>query len=135
MRLKSLPTFLVFISALACTTYHEAGPSGGFSETRLNDATFEIRVQGNGYTSADRVSQFLLRRAAEVTLEHGHRYFEIVEQRANAPSSMGFILYTSAATVRLFFGPNKTPKTADALVVFRETEAIAKGRLFDRART
>ena len=64
----------------ACATpYEPRGLTGGFSETRLDSNTFRVDFTGNGFTSRERVDVYLLRRAAELTLEHGFDYFVIVD--------------------------------------------------------
>lgn len=62
---------------VGCTTYHAAGPSGGFSETKLSTTSYQVFFRGNGYTSPARVEKFMLRRAAELALENGYRYFKL----------------------------------------------------------
>ena len=74
-----LLTTVVALSGCA-TGYHATGSTGGFEETRLNQTTFQVRFSANAYTESARVSQFLLRRCAEITLEQGHRFFLLTQQ-------------------------------------------------------
>ncbi len=125
---------LLLLLAGACTTYHAAGLSGGFSETQLSPTTYEVRFQGNGYTSAARVEEFLLRRAAELTLEHGYRYFAISDQRGQAPT-WGATFHNNAGTVRFLSSKSEISIAADALTVIKDTDAAAGGRLSPAARS
>jgi hypothetical protein len=62
----------------ACATpYGSAGLSGGYSETKLDDATYVVTFAGNGYTTAETVQTFWLYRCAELTLAQGYDGFEI----------------------------------------------------------
>jgi len=116
-----------------CTAYQAKGLTGGFSQTQLSEYVYEVRFQGNGYTSADRVGQFLLRRAAELTLETGHRYFVVGDQRGQSPT-WGTTFRDNSATVRILSSKNEAPNAADAVIVIHSTDAEAGGRLSDAAR-
>ncbi len=62
------------------TSYQRTGLTGGYSETRLDEHLVRVNFRGNGYTSAEKASDFCVLRCAELTLEHGCRYFEILEE-------------------------------------------------------
>jgi hypothetical protein len=124
----------VFILIAGCTGYQAKGLTGGFSQTQLSEYVYEVRFQGNGYTSADRVGQFLLRRAAELTLETGHRYFVVGDQRGQSPT-WGATFHNNSATVRILSSKEEAPNAADAVTVIHSTDAEAGGRLSDVART
>lgn len=116
----------------ACTTYHASGMTGGFSETQLNATTYQIRFQGNGFTAARRVDDYLLRRAAELSLEHGYRHFLIVGREGQDRYDMGVRFPERVATVR-FVRP-ATSDAVDAVLIVEQTDDIAGGRLSTRAR-
>ncbi len=123
---------IVVAVTLACTTYHAAGPTGGFSETKLSATSYQVYFRGNGYTSPARVQKFMLRRAAELALENGFRYFVI-----DAPQNLDrrdFWRQYSERGVNVRFAEQPSPDTADAVVVIAETDALAAGRLSDAAR-
>ena len=104
--------------------------AGGYSETKLNAGSYEVRVEANSYSSLEAVGAFLLRRAAELTLESGRRYFVISDRRtleggeARDPGML--------ATIRLVDEPSAD--AADAVEVVRDTETAAGGRLSAKAR-
>lgn len=50
----------------------------GFKETRLESNRYRIGFTGNTQTRRDTVETYLLYRAAEVTLENGYDWFEVV---------------------------------------------------------
>ena len=64
----------------ACTTgplYRPRGPGDvvGYSDQRLTDNRFRVTFSGGSGTRRELVEDFLLRRAAEVTLQNGYTHF------------------------------------------------------------
>lgn len=53
---------------------------GGYSETRLAADRWRVTFAGNTLTSRDRVEGYLLYRAAELTVEQGYDWFQIVDR-------------------------------------------------------
>ena len=73
--------FVILLTALlsACATgYQSKGFTGGFSETQLAPDVFRVSFSGNALTSQNRVQDFALLRAAELTLANNARYFAII---------------------------------------------------------
>jgi hypothetical protein len=94
--------FVALLAALAsaCATpsvYHERdGAGSGYSESQLSTTRWRVEYAGDGVDSADRVEQFMMRRAAEITIRSGYDWFtqsdeslegEIVVQAPAAQSS------------------------------------------------
>lgn len=70
---------LSFSILIGCSTpYQRKSCLGGFSETQLQENIFTVYFNGNGYTSRERASDFALLRCAEVVLENGKKYFQIM---------------------------------------------------------
>jgi hypothetical protein len=69
----------VMISALAAcaTPYQRDGLRGGYEEVQLDENVFRVSFQGNAYTSPRKVTDYILLRSAELTLEKGFRYFQV----------------------------------------------------------
>ncbi|MFA5602003.1 MAG: hypothetical protein WDA06_15510, partial [Phenylobacterium sp.] len=74
-------------SLAACTTATPYQPnipgqavSGGFSEMRLEPDRFRVTFAGNSLTSRETVEGYLLYRAAELTVQQGYDWFEIVDR-------------------------------------------------------
>lgn len=64
----------------ACSTspsvYAPAGDNGyGYSEQRVEQNRYRVSYAGNSATPRERVEDYLLYRAAELTLENGYDYF------------------------------------------------------------
>lgn len=74
----------VLLCAWGCepTPYQKAGPTSarGYSEKRLSEDTFHVQFMGSPTTSAEMMHEYLYRRAAELTLRHGFRYFAVVRE-------------------------------------------------------
>lgn len=56
------------------------GASGGYSDQRLDQNRFRVRFAGNSLTSRERVENYLLYRAAELTLAHGATCFTMANR-------------------------------------------------------
>lgn len=127
--------FSLSLVLVSCTSYQSAGATGGFSETQLNATTYQVRFKGNGYTSKERTSQFLLRRAAELTLERGYRYFVISGLDDLSRDDFWGNYPMQQATVRFVASMAEDPQAADAALIIRQTDELAGGRLSPAART
>ena len=66
----------------AATGYHPNGVNGGYEECRLQQGLYRIDFHGNRYTSKSIAKDFVLLRAAELTLQEGHPYFETIEKES-----------------------------------------------------
>lgn len=78
---------LTLFSLVACagggpTAYAPATADSpfGYAEQAIAPDRFRVRFSGNSVTSRDQVQNFLLVRAAELTVERGGDYFIITEQ-------------------------------------------------------
>lgn len=74
--------------------YRAVGFGGGYSETRLDAHVARVDFRGNGYTRAERAADFCMLRCAESALEHGCRYFTILQ----GGDSVSYSTYTTPKT-------------------------------------
>ena len=72
--------FLVAACAGGPTPYQPATDGYGYSEQQIEDNRYRVTFAGNDLTSPDVVQNYLLYRAAEVTLDHGYDYFTVVDR-------------------------------------------------------
>ncbi|MCG8441896.1 MAG: hypothetical protein MI723_08810 [Caulobacterales bacterium] len=89
------------IAAIACgvalggcatpTPYAPAERAGGYgySEQRLEDDRFLVRFRGNSASGAQ-AADFALLRAAELTLQYGYDWFEVVRRGEERDGSRGY---------------------------------------------
>ena len=62
------------------TPYQPATDGQGYAEQALERDRYRVTFVGNSLTSRETVENYLLYRAAEVTLEKGYDHFVIVEK-------------------------------------------------------
>lgn len=86
-RLLAHCLFLGLAALGACSTptpyqpvESHSGVSGGFSDQRLTNNRYRVTFAGNGVTSRDTVENYLLYRAAELTLQDGYDSFILAER-------------------------------------------------------
>lgn len=80
----------VMLAACATSTPYVAatGDNGyGFSEQRIEENRYRIMFRGNSSTTRETVENFLLYRAAELTLINDFDYFVVVEGDTEARTS------------------------------------------------
>jgi hypothetical protein len=88
----------VALALTACATpYGKYGLLGGFSDARIDENTFSISVDTNGFTSQMTTSMHAIYRAAELSLENGFDYFTIVGAE-NGSTAMAVAMPGAAAT-------------------------------------
>ncbi|GAB4184335.1 MAG: hypothetical protein Tsb0015_00100 [Simkaniaceae bacterium] len=64
------------------TNYHARGFfHTGFNDIRLGSDRFLITFRGNQYTTSEDVRRYALRRASELTLQSGYRFFAIAFEK------------------------------------------------------
>lgn len=81
--LAPLAAVLVLTACATATPYQPLGTrgaSGGFTEQRIEQNRYRVAFIGNDYTSRQRVENYLLFRAAELTLANGYDGFTIVQR-------------------------------------------------------
>lgn len=87
-----LPVLLLAACASA-TPYQPMDRGNGYSEQKLESNRYRIEFHGNSSTPRETVENYLLYRAAELTLNNGYDWFSVAALGANAEqkrSSVGF---------------------------------------------
>lgn len=137
---KLLALALLSMSFAACSTAYQSSDfsiTGGYSEIRLSPETWRILVEGNAFTGRRETAQFLMRRAAELTLEQGKRYFVI--ERHDAWQAVRFDrdgdAYTLPRNEAIVTTVDQRSRDAfDAAEIIKETDEIAKHKLSAKAK-
>jgi hypothetical protein len=62
------------------TPYQQARNGYGYSEQQIEESRYRVSFAGNSATSRQTVEDYLLYRAAELTVQTGHDYFEVVDR-------------------------------------------------------
>jgi hypothetical protein len=78
----SLAAALCLLAACAGgpTPYQQARDGYGYSDQQIEDNRYRVSFAGNSATSRQTVEDYLLYRAAELTVQTGHDYFEVVDR-------------------------------------------------------
>ncbi len=73
---------LPLVALVSCaTTYQREGLfTNGYSDARKSSDTFTVTFRANEQTPPQKVRKYSLKRAAEVTIQNGFRYFVVVEE-------------------------------------------------------
>ena len=115
MRIRVVLLAATILSGCA-TKYQDMGFTGGVAAEPVMTDVYRIVARGNAYTSADRVSDFSLLKAAETTLAAGASHFLIVDQsnrtrvdvgqttgvmQTNVVGRTAFTTYTPGATYNI----------------------------------
>jgi hypothetical protein len=82
-RARAVLLLLLVLAVGGCaapTPYGPAADGYGYAEQQLESNRYRVAFAGNSVTPRDVVQNYLLYRAAEVTLEKGHDYFTLVNQ-------------------------------------------------------
>jgi hypothetical protein len=84
MRTHAVVLGVVMLGMLAgcgqATPYQPAVDGYGYSEQQIEDNRYRVTFAGNDLTAADTVQNYLLYRAAELTLDRGYDYFTVVDR-------------------------------------------------------
>ena len=81
-----LLSILCLLLAGCATSYQPKSYTGGYTDTKLDDDKYRVTFSGNQHTSADRVEEYALLRAAEITLEYGYSHFVTVNESGESVS-------------------------------------------------
>jgi hypothetical protein len=78
--------FLALVALTSCATiYQKEGIfTNGYSDLRSGQDTFVITFRANEHTPAAKVKKYALKRAAELTLKNGYRYFVVLDETGKA---------------------------------------------------
>ncbi len=80
--MRNILVILALVLLVGCATPYERNSfNGGFSDTQISANMFKVYFEGNSNTSAERASDFLLLRSAELTLREGYKYFTVQDKK------------------------------------------------------
>lgn len=76
---SALSAVLVLAGCASPTPYQPADGGFGYRQQQLEENRYRISFSGNSLTPRETVENYLLYRAAEVTVENGHDYFILTD--------------------------------------------------------
>lgn len=86
-KFAALVVVLLGLSACALPTLYQPATNGyGFSQQQIEGNRFRVSFSGNSLTARETVENYLLYRAAELTLAQGGDYFVVVNRETEARS-------------------------------------------------
>ncbi len=96
--MSKIAVICLVLTLTACATpYGKYGLLGGYTDSRIDENTFSISVDTNGFTSQQTTSMQALYRAAELTVENGFDFF-IIASGANSSTSMAMAMPSSSTS-------------------------------------
>lgn len=127
---RGLPLVLIIFisfSLLGCATgYQSKGYSGGYSETQLDVNLFRVSFNGNALTDRERVKDFTLLRSAELTLEHGYKYFVVIDENQSESLSAYTTPVQSNTSMNVYSTGNSAYGTATTTTTGGQTYFASK---------
>lgn len=75
--MRKLALVLALLTSACATPYQNMGLMGGVDDLQVSDVAYRITARGNGYTSPERVQDFVLLHAAEIAISRGYKGFVI----------------------------------------------------------
>jgi hypothetical protein len=107
VRIRLAALSAVCLLSSCATAYQPDGISGGYSDRRLNDNTEQVSFRGDRFTSPETLHSFLLRRCADLTLQNGYNYFELVTPIESSAVVAGAKVdgqFSVSTTIKMFNG-------------------------------
>lgn len=83
----ALLTPLLLAACATATPYQPAKDGLGYSEQRLETNRYRITYTGNSQTPRDVVENYVMYRAAEVTINNGYDWFVIADRQTHADAA------------------------------------------------
>lgn len=113
MLLRMLLFIATIVMAGCATPYQpfELFGRGGYQEKRISDDTYQVAYYGNGSTSMETLNSLLLYRSAEITIDRGYDYFDVLSGVARMPLSALSGFRSTEHTIKMFKGQPK-PQTS-----------------------
>jgi len=127
----ALAAAIAAVLACACATltpYQPARNGEGYSEQRLESNRYRVAFAGNSATSRQTVENYLLYRAAELTLDNGYDYFELsggaIEREARSASGLSFGFGGFSFGSNAAFGVGVGTSTAEGPAYHDEADVV-----------
>jgi hypothetical protein len=124
---------LLLAACAASPTPYQAAQNGfGYSEQQIEENRYRVSFAGNSATSRQTVEDYLLYRAAELTVQNGHDWFEVVDRNtvqdyASSSGSPSFGVgvgggsdFGVGLSMPMFGGGGSGRYTADMDIVLRD---------------
>lgn len=85
LRLLILAAVLALAACATATPYQPLSDGKGYAEQKLESNRYRVRFTGSGKTPRETVENYLMYRAAELTLQNGYGHFLVAARDSEAP--------------------------------------------------
>jgi len=116
MKHKLLTASLLALILSSCATptpYQSYAKAGGYKSDQIAPNEYKVTFHGNGYSTREQTYSYALLRSAEITKEHGYKYFKVKKAKDLSGSTTH---YNGSITTVNYGYINSSPVTA---TVFR----------------
>jgi hypothetical protein len=90
---RQLLALAILLAVGACTTsptpYRAAADGGGYRDQQIESDRYRVSFTGNSATPLDRVQDYALYRAAELTVANGYDYFKVASRSTDTGGGVG----------------------------------------------
>jgi hypothetical protein len=90
---RQLLALAILLGVVACTTsptpYRAAAEGGGYRDQQIESDRYRVSFTGNSATPLDRVQDYALYRAAELTTANGYDYFKVASRSTDTGGGVG----------------------------------------------
>lgn len=113
---------ILSITLTSCATpYQATGFSGGYSQTKLGPNIYRVDFHGNGFTSTERASDFLMLRCAQLTLDAHYQFFAFLSDKNEGgdSSTVGYstTTYSNGYANTFYVPPVSVYKPGEAVMI------------------
>ncbi|MGH1480814.1 MAG: CC0125/CC1285 family lipoprotein [Geminicoccales bacterium] len=135
--LVAAPLLFVLAACSMPTPYQPANGGYGYKEQQLEANRYRVSFDGNASTDRDDVQNYLLYRAAELTVQKDFDYFTIVDRDLDRSTryynqgfvnDFGFRRFRGRRNNRRFFGPRFVSSSSYPVDEYSSTADIVMGK-------
>jgi hypothetical protein len=118
--MKRIAIAALAVALAGCATGYQAKGafSSGYSDVQIDENTYRVSYEGNGFTGKEEVDSMLIYRSADLTVQRGYDWFLMSDRDAGNKwvPQYGNIGMTASAEIKMFKGkkPDTVPGAYDA---------------------
>jgi hypothetical protein len=118
--MKRIAIAALAIALAGCATGYQAKGafSSGYSDVQIDENTYRVSYEGNGFTGKEEVDSMLIYRSADLTVQRGYDWFMMSDKGDGTKwvPQYGNIGMIASAEIKMFKGkkPDTVPGAYDA---------------------
>lgn len=135
--LAAVPLSLLLAACVMPTPYQPADGGYGYRDQQIEENRYRVSFDGNASTERDDVQNYLLYRAAELTVQQGYDYFTIVDRNLDRSTryqsqgfynDFGYLHHRGRRGHRHYFGPRYVSGSSYPIDQYSSTADIVLGK-------